>query len=143
MRENYFKENLKDLRRIRNVKQIELAQAIGATRSAISYYESGKSEPTLNIIVSISEFFNISVDELLKDHNNNFENEKEELKHVIFVAETMLENKYIDGLYELRDTYIEKLKRLKNIVDVEIPDRINEINKIIEYIEDKGKEDKV
>ena len=51
-----FSKNLFNLRKSFNLKQDFLAQKIGISRSVLSYYESGKSEPTLSILINSSKY---------------------------------------------------------------------------------------
>lgn len=57
---NYFGEALKELRIKRNLKQYEAAERLGITPAQWSIYESGKSRPTLDMIILISEVLSTS-----------------------------------------------------------------------------------
>ena len=61
----YMNEKLKLLRKQKNVSQKEVANAIGITLSAYSNYEQGIREPSLQILVSICKYFDVSSDYLL------------------------------------------------------------------------------
>lgn len=61
----YMSEKLKLLRRQKNVTQKEVAAAIGITLSAYSNYEQGIREPSLQILISICKYFDVSSDYLL------------------------------------------------------------------------------
>lgn len=56
--------NLKNLRTIYELTQIEVANIIGKDRSLIAKYESGKAVPPLNILQAFSKLYNISVDNM-------------------------------------------------------------------------------
>lgn len=58
-------KTLKYLRAEKGSKQAEIAESVGVTISTWSNYEVGKSEPDLEKIVKIANFFKISVDDLL------------------------------------------------------------------------------
>lgn len=62
-----FGNNLKLLRKRRNNSQEEVAQSLGLTRSTYSGYENNAAQPNLDTLLSISNYFKISVDKLLKD----------------------------------------------------------------------------
>ena len=47
-----------------NMKQADLANAIGATRQTISLIESGNYNPTLNLCLAICKTLNKTLDEL-------------------------------------------------------------------------------
>ena len=57
-----FGERLKELREERNLGQIELSKAIGVSKGIISLWENGLREPKLSNLVSLSKFFNVSID---------------------------------------------------------------------------------
>ena len=63
--ENKFKDILKELRTERNLGQVELAKAIGVSKGVISLWENGLREPTMYSLISLAEFFNVSIDELV------------------------------------------------------------------------------
>lgn len=60
-----FGQNLRVLRELENLKQIELAQKLGVTQRKVSYWETEQVEPSLVELWKIADFFNISVDELI------------------------------------------------------------------------------
>jgi transcriptional regulator with XRE-family HTH domain len=63
--ENKFKDILKELRLERNLGQVELAKAIGVSKGIISLWENGLREPSMYCLISLAEYFNVSVDELI------------------------------------------------------------------------------
>jgi transcriptional regulator with XRE-family HTH domain len=60
-----FGERLVDLRKKRGLSQVELAQKIGSTQRAISYYEVVAAFPPAEILVQIAKALRVSTDELL------------------------------------------------------------------------------
>ena len=58
-------QNIKELRKKRNLTQGGLAKRSGVTRSAITLIESGSSNPTLEILFKISKTLCVSIDELI------------------------------------------------------------------------------
>lgn len=61
---NVFGERLRELRREKNIGQIQLAKELDVGKSIISLWEMGKCEPTLSKLVAIARFFGVSVDYL-------------------------------------------------------------------------------
>ena len=62
-----FCEKLADLRRRSGMSQEQLADRLGVTRQSVSKWESGTAMPELVKLISLSEFFDVSVDYLVKD----------------------------------------------------------------------------
>lgn len=61
----YFAENIRQLRRERDLTQEALADFFGVTFQAISKWERGESLPDITLLPLIADFFNISIDDLL------------------------------------------------------------------------------
>ncbi len=62
----YFTSNIKFLRKRRDRTQDEVAVALNLKRSTLSGYENGVAQPGIDILVSFSKYFNMSIDTLLK-----------------------------------------------------------------------------
>ena len=60
-----FAERLKELRRIRGVKQRDLELVLNLRPGTVSQYERGLREPGFDMLVTVAEFFETSVDYLL------------------------------------------------------------------------------
>lgn len=61
-----LRENLRLMRKRSKRSQEEVARALGITRSAYNSYENGIAEPSIELIIRLSEYFSLSVDKLLK-----------------------------------------------------------------------------
>lgn len=61
---NNFGKKLKELRTELGIGQISLSNSLGVSKSIISDWELGKSEPTLSKLVAIAKFFSVSIDYL-------------------------------------------------------------------------------
>ena len=60
-----FNEKLQELRQQKGLTQEELAERLFVSRTAISKWESGRGYPNIDSLKSISNFFGVTVDELL------------------------------------------------------------------------------
>ena len=60
-----FNEKLQELRKQRNMTQEELAQALFVSRTAVSKWESARGYPSIDSLKAISQFFSVSIDQLL------------------------------------------------------------------------------
>lgn len=64
-------EKIYTLRRKSGLSQEQLAEKIGVSRQAISKWEGGLSIPELEKIRALSEFFNVSIDELTREQETD------------------------------------------------------------------------
>lgn len=62
-------KELKRLRKASNLTLKELAEKMNVTVNTIYHYESGKREPSLRLLKQLAAFFNVTVDQLIKDIN--------------------------------------------------------------------------
>lgn len=68
----YFTSNIKFLRKRRGATQEEVAGSLNLKRSTLSGYENGVAQPGIEVLVSFSGYFNISIDTLLKVDLSSF-----------------------------------------------------------------------
>lgn len=57
---------LKKLRKEKNLKQREVAKALGITTSYYGMIEIGTRRPSLNLAIKISRYFDLSVEEVFE-----------------------------------------------------------------------------
>ena len=58
-------ENIKNLRKRRNITQEELAEHLGISFQSVSKWERGDGYPDITMLPDLADFFNISIDELI------------------------------------------------------------------------------
>jgi transcriptional regulator with XRE-family HTH domain len=63
--ENIFYERLKELRIEKGIGQIELAKAVNVSKGIISLWENGLREPKLSNLITLANFFEVSIDYLV------------------------------------------------------------------------------
>ena len=68
---NYFKENLKFLRKKAGLSQTNFALKVGVNRPIIGSYEEGRAEPKFETLQNISHYFQITIDTLLQKNLRN------------------------------------------------------------------------
>ena len=56
---------LKNIRKQRKLNQQKVAFDLNISREALSYYENGKQEPSLALLVEMSRYFNVSINYLI------------------------------------------------------------------------------
>ena len=86
-----FRERLFDLRRQAGLSQEELANLLGVTRQAVQKWEAGTSRPDMDNLVSLAEYFKVSLDYLVSGKEaapppaptivNNYYNDSREYRH--------------------------------------------------------------
>ena len=64
-------ERIYKFRRESGLSQEQLAEKIGVSRQSISKWESGSSTPELEKLLALSECFNITLDELVREEDGN------------------------------------------------------------------------
>ena len=60
-----FGRHLAELRKVRGLTQVQLAQAAGTTQRAISYYENEAGFPPALALIALAQALRVSTDELL------------------------------------------------------------------------------
>jgi transcriptional regulator with XRE-family HTH domain len=60
-----FGQRLAELRRLRGLTQVQLAEKLNSTQRAITYYENEASYPPVDTIIELAKILGISTDELL------------------------------------------------------------------------------
>lgn len=83
-----------ELRKEKKLTQKELAEKINVSDKAVSRWETGKGYPDVTSLVSLSEYFDVSVNELLAGKRLTVENIKETAdENLISVFEQVQKNK--------------------------------------------------
>ena len=60
---------LREIRKKRRLSQLKVAMDLSISREALSYYENGKRSPDIDMLVKLSEYFNVSIDYLITGEN--------------------------------------------------------------------------
>ena len=79
-------EQINNLRKQHGLSQDDLQILFNVSRQTISNWENGKSYPDLEMIIKVSDYFKISIDELLKNDVQTvkkIDNEKKRQKRSI------------------------------------------------------------
>lgn len=83
-------DRILELRKIKGISQEELAENIGVSRQAVSKWESEQSVPDLEKIISLSNYFNVTTDYLLKGIESNNQTIRKNNVHIFNVVATTL-----------------------------------------------------
>ena len=60
-----FSESLKGLRQAKGIGQAELAKVLNISAKSVSHWETGYTEPSISQLISLADYFDVSLDELL------------------------------------------------------------------------------
>ena len=61
---------LKQIRKAKGISQLKLAMDLHTNQNTISRYETGEREPGIRELISLADYFNVSVDYLLERTDN-------------------------------------------------------------------------
>lgn len=71
-----YLEQLRPLRQEKKLTMKELGEIVGTSEAAISTYETGKREPSLDVLCALADYFDVSLDYLVrgkeKDHSEEW-----------------------------------------------------------------------
>ncbi len=138
--DNIIGKNIQYYRELAKFKKTELARLIPCDVSLITRYEKGERQPTLKILLKISEIFGLSLDKLVNEGQVDFQlvtrgsgkETKEEAKEIVFLKQIaedylkLLKNISINTEYQglIYSNYDHRqLKDIKQ--NLELPDLIN------------------
>ena len=90
-----WNKRIKDLREDHDMTQDELADKLNISKRTLLRYESGISEPTIGILISLSLIFNVSIDYIAGVKDSDVieeESIKEQLNNLINYIEKIKSN---------------------------------------------------
>ncbi len=73
-------EKLYELRKKSGLSQEQLAEQLGVSRQAVSKWESGRAVPESDTLISISQYFNVTLDYLMKENDSATETVTEKVE---------------------------------------------------------------
>lgn len=100
-----FSENLRRLRKAKDIKQEALAEAMNVSRQTVSKCENGTAMPDFKKLNALAEYFGVTMDELLgfsndKNNNDNINDYTKEYINELITLENMQSSKKIKELYK-------------------------------------------
>ena len=105
---------LKDLRKSKRLKQKDIAKMLNVAESTYCGYEKETSEPTLDTLCKLADFYNVNLDYLI-GRNVNIDNQYTNEQQTAINLLTQLDSIYLS----MTTRYIEKIlddqNRIKNI----------------------------
>lgn len=100
-----FSENLRRLRKAKDIKQEALAEAMNVSRQTVSKWENGTAMPDFKKLNALAEYFGVTMDELLgfsndKDNNENINDYTKEYINELITLENSQSSEKIKELYK-------------------------------------------
>lgn len=59
-----MKNNLKDLRKSKNISQNDLADELSVSRQTVNSIENGKFDPSLTLAIKLTKYFKVPLEEI-------------------------------------------------------------------------------
>lgn len=149
----YFGENLKNLRKKKEMTQETLAEFLGVSFQTISKWERGETYPDITMLPILSSFFNVSIDDLIgvdKTQKEQKINEYIELYDTMKLKDlTLTFNKFQEAIkkfpgdFRILIRYMELLQEVKGFVLGEYKNISKEITSIYENIQNHCTDDSI
>ena len=146
---SFFGKNIKKIRGVKGLSQQAFAELFGLKRATLGAYEEGRSEPKIETIIKVANYFSIQIDDLLtRDLTVNEllkfksgittdinELTQEKFTDIPCITESNMSD-YI--LYSDNDTFVNQMPSLKLPVKNTVPLRGFTINNLEMTSHDKG-----
>lgn len=58
-------QKIRELRLLRSISQVELANILGVTKQSVSNWENDNIQPSIEMLIKLSDYFGVSTDYLL------------------------------------------------------------------------------
>ncbi|MCR5210734.1 MAG: helix-turn-helix transcriptional regulator [Lachnospiraceae bacterium] len=121
-----FAEKIVFLRRQNRCSQEKMAEDLNVSRQTISKWELGASQPTMDLIVTLSKYFGVSTDYLLKDDS--------QLEDSDAMARVVL--RFLDSVQNMEGLSKELVGIVSDgMIDDEEMSRLKDISKTLESIQ--------
>ncbi len=84
---------LKELRKEKNLTQEELSEKLGVSRRSVSRWETGNTLPDLDLLIELSDFYDVDLRDMLTGKTEDASMDKELKETALMVAEFSNEEK--------------------------------------------------
>jgi DNA-binding XRE family transcriptional regulator len=86
-------ENIKELRLARGLNQVEFAKILGVSKQCVSNWENDNVMPSIEMLVKIADFFNVTTDYVLGRNENKYLDvsrlSDEQISHISLIISDM------------------------------------------------------
>lgn len=108
MNESKHSVIMKELRKDRKISQTQIAKELKMTQRMYSTYETGERKPTIDTLIDIANYFNVTLDYLTGNETKRLEPLTEE------------ERKMLKDYRELKEVYQKNVEeRIKTLIEVQ------------------------
>ena len=115
---------LKELRKEKNITQEQFAEEMGVSRRTVSRWETGSNMPDMDILIDISDFYEVDLRDIIDGERKSEQMDKEMKETVLKVAEYENEGKKRNAIVVIVYSAFGILGLLANLIMnmVEMPD---------------------
>lgn len=118
-----MREKLKQLRKEKNLSQVEMANILNVHQTAISQWEQGRTTPDMQTLIKIADYFQVTVDSLLgknsatvDSYNSLTANEKQLIKKYRLLDQHG--QKAVNSVLDVELERCSKTGNLDNLVEI-------------------------
>ena len=106
-----FGENLKNIRKSKNISQEYLAEKLGVSRQSVSKWETGENFPSMNNIMCLCEIFKCRINDLVHEDFTDIESLDNEIKESVvkFKKEKQIKVKLISKIIYIMANIVNKI----------------------------------
>ena len=106
-----FGENLKNIRKSKNISQEYLAEKLGVSRQSVSKWETGENFPSMNNIMCLCEIFKCKINDLVHEDFTDIESLDSEIKESVvkFKKEKQIKVKLISKIIYIMANIVNKI----------------------------------
>lgn len=91
-----FGEMIHNLRKSRNLSQVDVAKALGVSKQTVSNWENDNILPSIDMLIKVARFFSVSTDYLLELDSRNYLEvsglTQEQLSHIQMIVNDIRKN---------------------------------------------------
>ena len=106
-----FGENLKNIRKSKNISQEYLAEKLGVSRQSVSKWETGENFPSMSNIMCLCEIFKCKINDLVHEDFTDIESLDSEIKESVvkFKKEKQIKVKLISKIIYIMANIVNKI----------------------------------
>ena len=146
---SFFGKNIKKIRGVKGLSQQAFADLFDLKRGTLGAYEEGRSEPKIDTIIKIANYFSIAIDDLLTaeltvnqllQFNDRLALNPEDLEREVFAQIPCITDKTVDDYLEYYDSeaFVEDLPKISLPLNVDKEFRAYTVSNLEMTTHDKG-----